>query len=1360
MDSTVTKYFEIFRKNYTEWNNLLRTFLKTTEKEVWMKDYCKTMVRFQTMYDENKENIANIKNVLNELTPETADILYDQVVKAYLEDYNDAEFLIYVSKRLLDYYKGTDDYSKQAFLYAVISNYLLEVDNPEGKGKNTDITYLTEGMKYIDHYTELDKSARYRIWIMYYNYIVRCVDSKIISLSDALDAYDLIMAFSERPEIKELDKNYKELHELKEYITQTLYIGIGVIDEADPATRRRFYEITKKYFDDNADSITSLYELPSEMYASYLYNEFFGKKIDVDQVFEKYLDYFIYKFQFIKTQSDFDGDELIQCINAINYLTKLGKSVSNIELINRALDVFVDFVQGKWIKNNSSLIFTVNEMLGKVCLSLLSYDTVGIDKEKCITQLIIQRDIYVYIKAKITAEIAEAIYREIAEKNIAFFDRVVSIPKKQWKDYLYHCSMFHDIGEELIMGCLKFRSRPLFIEEAERNACHVEYGTKIFQNIPSIEKYMDAVKGHHSYYNGIGGVSFNYDRNKTDVAPFIDILSLAVYIEEATNPYWDFEQKSKPFPLLINDISSEKNRRFNGELVDLILENKVLQKKIEKIVTDIRDDITYDVSRNWEKIQLSEDEDSIVNEIIEKLEEFKKTCDKEGFKPYFVKLEYLVKNSKNNAVKGKAMHYLMLYYFVTGEYEKGMMLEIESQKLLRESHNYELLSKNYINLGTASLVRNNPEAAMSYFLNGLSFARRTPGCETDENVAYFSLAGIYLMVQHYEKAFEYYNRCNINFLDIRDKLNYLSTYGYCCAKLGKNDLLVTIKEEFEKDLLGNPEYAIYPHYVYLAVFSDLLKLSDELEKNLDILKKYEIKAEEVAFFPDEMFIYIGLLDKLGRYELMSGMLDRYIALVKDYPEYSKHYIRFVDEKIRCLTYLFGQNDYREYEKMISDAKLISARQNSLHMEEVEENLLKAIKIREEHEEYATNQEVLEESIRKAQSDSRQKSQFLSSMSHEIRTPINAILGLNEMILRESNEDDILRYATDIHNAGKQLLGIINDVLDYSKIEAGKMELVPQRYDLGDMINDIKNMMEPKFTEKNLQFIVRYDDSVPSVLYGDDLRIRQILFNLLSNAYKYTKSGFVQFSISYEKKTEQSIIVRFAVKDTGIGLKPDQIEKLAIPFERFDLAKNRGVEGTGLGMSIVMKLLEQMESHLVIESEYDKGSTFSFEIEQGVIEWHRLGRLDENRKKIVQENVARRNRQSLYAPEAKILVVDDNSVNLKVVSALLKRTGVQITCATSGQECLDLCDKNIYHMIFLDHMMPEMDGVETLGVLKKTGGPNSTVPVIALTANVVESVDNFYVRSGFDELLTKPINAERLEELIAYYLPEYLLEVKK
>lgn len=386
-----------------------------------------------------------------------------------------------------------------------------------------------------------------------------------------------------------------------------------------------------------------------------------------------------------------------------------------------------------------------------------------------------------------------------------------------------------------------------------------------------------------------------------------------------------------------------------------------------------------------------------------------------------------------------------------------------------------------------------------------------------------------------------------------------------------------------------------------------------------------------------------------------------------------------------------------------------------------------------------------------------KTIFLSNMSHEIRTPINAVLGLDEMIIRESEEETIRDYAMDIKSSGKSLLALVNDVLDFSKIESGKLELVNTEYDVSSVINDLVNMISARAIGKGLSFMVDVKPEVPHLLFGDEVRIKQIILNLLTNAVKYTDKGTVTLTIDYSKVDNEKIKLLVSVKDTGKGIKEADMEKLFVPFERIEEKRNRNIEGTGLGMSITKQLLALMDSELQVDSVYGKGSNFTFEIIQGVRDWKAIGNYQEAYRR--QKSLAIKYKEQFRAPKARILVVDDTVINLKVFSGLLKKTEVMIDEAHSGEECLNFVSENDYHIIFIDHMMPDMDGIETLRRIKEMdSSKNSVVPTIALTANATSGSREFYLKSGFTEYLTKPIEPLKLEQMLIRFLPEELVEL--
>ena len=397
-------------------------------------------------------------------------------------------------------------------------------------------------------------------------------------------------------------------------------------------------------------------------------------------------------------------------------------------------------------------------------------------------------------------------------------------------------------------------------------------------------------------------------------------------------------------------------------------------------------------------------------------------------------------------------------------------------------------------------------------------------------------------------------------------------------------------------------------------------------------------------------------------------------------------------------------------------------------------------------------EYLEHEKAVADSANKAKSEFLSNMSHEIRTPINAIMGMDEMILRESKDESILEYAENLQNAARNLLGIVNDILDFSKIEAGKMEIIPVEYHISSMLNDLANMISTRAKKKGLEFKINASQDMPSVLYGDEIRIKQIITNILTNAVKYTETGSVTLNVNTRALGEENVYLCISVSDTGIGIKKEDIGKLFSAFERIEEKRNRTIEGTGLGINITQKLLHLMNSKLEVSSVYGEGSTFSFALEQKVVNHEPIGDFEKTFKHSLKQH--QEYHEKFTAPKAKVLVVDDTVMNLTVVKGLLKQTKIQIDTCESGYDCLKLVAKNKYDIIFLDHRMPGMDGIETLREIQlMTPNPNRHTPVISLTANAISGAREQYIAAGFKDYLTKPINSTHLENLIIKYLPE-------
>ena len=411
-----------------------------------------------------------------------------------------------------------------------------------------------------------------------------------------------------------------------------------------------------------------------------------------------------------------------------------------------------------------------------------------------------------------------------------------------------------------------------------------------------------------------------------------------------------------------------------------------------------------------------------------------------------------------------------------------------------------------------------------------------------------------------------------------------------------------------------------------------------------------------------------------------------------------------------------------------------------------------------------NKELLREK-ENAESASKAKSIFLANMSHEIRTPINGILGMDSMLLKECKDETLRDYALNIQSAGQTLLSLINDILDISKIESGKMEILPVTYSVFTVLNDCYNMVAIRAHDKNLELVMDISPEIPRALFGDEVRIRQVVNNLLSNAVKYTNEGSVTLKVYAEKVMvdpiqggdSKQVELCIQVKDTGIGIRERDREKLFDDFVRLDEKRNRNIEGTGLGLNLTKQLLDMMGGSVQVESTYGKGSVFTVRLLQQVSDEKPLGDFEKLYKEHV--NVVDAARERFEAPEARVLVADDMQMNLKVFVGLLKSTNIQIDTAINGAEALELVQKQHYDVIFLDHMMPVMDGVEAFRRMKsQLSNPNINTPVVMLTANAVAEARNGYMDEGFSDYLAKPIREEVLLATLKKFLPKNLVKV--
>lgn len=401
--------------------------------------------------------------------------------------------------------------------------------------------------------------------------------------------------------------------------------------------------------------------------------------------------------------------------------------------------------------------------------------------------------------------------------------------------------------------------------------------------------------------------------------------------------------------------------------------------------------------------------------------------------------------------------------------------------------------------------------------------------------------------------------------------------------------------------------------------------------------------------------------------------------------------------------------------------------------------------------YAEENRIVQRQKKQIEDLNRAQKRFFSSMSHEIRTPVNAIIGFNESTLRENISEEVRENAHNIEVASKLLLHTINEILDMSRLETGGMEIVCTDYRTTAMLSDIVSLVWLRAQEKGLEFVIRVDPAMPTSLHGDEVRIKQLLLNVVSNAVKYTREGSVTLAISGRTDEQGVFYAVYDVTDTGIGIREENIPQLFSAFQRVDEQSTHAIEGTGLGLSIVKQLLDMMGGSVTVTSEYGKGSNFHIEIPQQVADSTPVGEV--NLRRTARDETVRRD-SAFAAPKLSILAVDDTPMNLKVLTKLLKDTGVSLDTAASGAEALKRTSEKRYDLILMDHQMPEMDGIECLHrIREQTGGLNRDSKIVCLTANVGADMERLYMQEGFDGYLEKPVRGKVLEAEIMRLVPD-------
>ncbi len=620
--------------------------------------------------------------------------------------------------------------------------------------------------------------------------------------------------------------------------------------------------------------------------------------------------------------------------------------------------------------------------------------------------------------------------------------------------------------------------------------------------------------------------------------------------------------------------------------------------------------------------------------------------------------------------------------------------------------------------------------------------------------------------------------------------NYTGIYGYIMGKYidgldweppedydpKSRDWFIAAKEAGGKVVFSPPYIDAQTGNMIISVCrmlpdkQSVIALDVQLKGIQDMIKELTVSGKGYGFVIDEDGLIIAhrddgfkgtsLLETEGGKELFWALKEADSESFS-YTMAGEKYTIFANDLANNWTVVMAARDRELYSEVMSQriaiivtcllifAMICAIYYASYRNEQKYTKQMEEMKLEEQKAVYDRRMLELEKDA--ANASNKAKGEFLANMSHEIRTPLNGILGMDEMIIRESRESRIKKYAFEIKSAGNTLLSIINDILDLSKIESGNFEIVPVDYDLASVLNDVLNLTRHRAQNKGLEYNMNVQDTIPSRLHGDEVRIRQVMLNIINNAIKYTQEGSVDICVQYlPGKTDNETDLVVKVSDTGMGIKEEDREKLFKSFQRLDEKKNRNIEGTGLGLHITYRLLEMMNGKIDLESEYGKGSTFTITIPQKVVSMEPLGDFSTAVKAYI-ENMETQE-VGLYAPDARVLIVDDNEMNLEVMEGLLKDTRIKTDLADSGLKCIEKVRESAYDCILLDQMMPGMTGEETLKEMRQAGIVQST-PVIALTADAIIGARESYVARGFTDYLSKPVKYETLEQILKDYIPK-------
>lgn len=1342
--------FAEYEKNFIWINQMDEKARQEKPMKAWLSDLSNNFKYYHVLFRRNTEIVTEILTFIEkDFTKEDADLLYALSKKMYEDYVDDGLFLYKIYEKLIVFYEKEKDYSKYVILNSYADYLLNDVIGSQFYRQSRDAHHCLDVLKYRDYYQELAEEARYRFFACYYNLIIAGADSKTISVDEAFTYYYDMQKLWNEDAVQKLDGENEKIGGMVALVTQRMIVLESQMTNASPKNQQEFCKLARQFYEEEMKNVSDVTEMDMMVYVAFLRSQILLKERTLEENFDTLVSYYRDQCYAIQDSNETSSDEVFYLVRTCTTLVDWMKEGIPKEKTDRIISDLLMMLETKWKKLKYVHSPEIDDLLYDFVKLVLQLPFDSSEKKRYAFEFGIRRQIPTFMNAVTVKNIATQFLKVILEKKRSLFDSLSYMSEMELYNFVEQSAIFHNFGN---IDYKLFRGQPyrkLLPEERKWVEEHVEIGAESVKSTIELQKYHDVILYHHHYYDGTERNGKNSGYAQSPYKAVIDLIAIIDYIDEFTNPILCESYRSSDFEICLKELQNGRGHRFNKEMVDILSSSYELQDKITYALNEGRRQLAYSLYHSFDVGATEEEKEAYLEETIQMIES---NPSEEELRRIEARIDHLFVIAENNFSSrfiGYTYYVAARFYELRGDSVRIMNYATHGIHFLNESKEYGIITRLYNMLGMYSAYNGDHGVAVNHFLMSAEYSRKNNN-SYGIGVSYCNIANLFMELNNYVKALEYVERAEPDFAINTMNQGYMICYkGYCYCELLQFEKARDIREQLLVFMEENPDYPKFICNLFLACMSYYENEKEKAKVYLEPVYECEELTNGYQDYINEQDILYDLLFDLEMYDKLSEILIMQIKICEKEAIPSHLSRKLIRRMIQCAKKMHRADLVNKYGEKLDE---VFQREDQHRIElvlESEYSALDNIARQEKHEEILNDNFKLKEGLKNAEHANEAKNAFLSSMSHEIRTPIHAVLGLDEMILRETTEENVKKYAEDIQNAGKTLLGLINDILDFSKLEAGKMELVPEEYLVKDMICELDNMIASRAEQKHLSFHVKMNTAMPAKLFGDDLRIKQIILNLLTNAVKYTEKGSVTFSVDFEKKNGESILLRVIVSDTGIGMKPEEMDKLSKPFERLDIKKNKTIEGTGLGMSIVTNLLNQMNSKLQVESTYGVGSSFSFELEQRVVDWTQIGELSEKNGLVVPKKTG----PVFIAPEVKILVVDDTAVNLTVVKGLLKRNKLQLTTARSGKECLEICQKETFHLILLDHRMPEMDGIETLHHLKEEDGLNKETPVIALTANAITGAYEYYMKEGFDELVIKPVNGRHLEEKILQFIPK-------